>query len=201
MVLRGALQQGHRARVVARATIRCRRIVAIEFATCRSGRTGGASGWTILGNARRRELIGGICRQLRGKASPARRSGRHRRRCTRWRDGGSRASRVPRSVQGRVPVSAPGNRARSASAVWPDRPGDRRACPAGRWPANTWRARPRPRAIRSAAIPHPAARPATRRDGPPAPEPGQSARSALPRFPRARKSSASLPPAGRAQAP
>src|SRR4051795_10189695 len=58
-VLRGALQQGHRARVVARATIRCRRIVAIEFATCRSGRTGGASGWTILGNARRRELIGG----------------------------------------------------------------------------------------------------------------------------------------------
>src|SRR4051812_19947493 len=58
-VLRGALQQGHRARVVARATIRCRRIVAIEFATCRSGRTGGASGWTILGNARRRALIGG----------------------------------------------------------------------------------------------------------------------------------------------
>ena len=60
VVLRGALQHGHRARVVARATIRCRRIVAIEFATCRSGRTGGASGWTILGNVRRRELIGGI---------------------------------------------------------------------------------------------------------------------------------------------
>jgi hypothetical protein len=57
-VLRGALQHGHRARVVARATIRCRRIVAIELATCRSGRTGGASGWTILGNLRRRELIG-----------------------------------------------------------------------------------------------------------------------------------------------
>src|SRR3954463_3394597 len=60
VVLRGALQHGHRARVVARATIRCRRIVAIELATCRSGRTGGASGWTILGNLRRRELIGGV---------------------------------------------------------------------------------------------------------------------------------------------
>ncbi len=57
-VLRGVLQQGHRARVAARATIRYRRIVAIEFATCRSGRTGGASGWTTLGNFRRRELIG-----------------------------------------------------------------------------------------------------------------------------------------------
>src|SRR3954453_8664077 len=59
-VLRGAWQHGHRARVVARATIRYRRIVAIEFATCRSGRMGGASGWTILGNAKRRELIGGV---------------------------------------------------------------------------------------------------------------------------------------------
>src|SRR4051812_3216396 len=60
VVLCGALQHGHRARVVARATIRCRRIVAIEFATCRSGRTGGASGSIVLGNARRRELFGGI---------------------------------------------------------------------------------------------------------------------------------------------
>src|SRR5690348_8939628 len=58
VVMRGALQHGHRARVVARATIRCRRIVAIELATCRSGRTGGISGWTILGNLRRRALIG-----------------------------------------------------------------------------------------------------------------------------------------------
>src|SRR3954464_2231162 len=58
-VLRGALQQGHRARVVARATIRCRRIVAIGLATCRSGRMGGASGRAILGDGRRRELIGG----------------------------------------------------------------------------------------------------------------------------------------------
>ena len=59
-VLRGALQQGHRARVVARATIRCRRTVAIEFAICRLGRTGGASGLMILGNAKRREFIGDI---------------------------------------------------------------------------------------------------------------------------------------------
>src|SRR5689334_17326710 len=60
VVLRGALQHGHRARVVARATIKCRRIVAIELATCRSGRTGGTSGWRILGNLKRRELIGGV---------------------------------------------------------------------------------------------------------------------------------------------
>src|SRR5437763_6414201 len=59
VVLRGALQHGHRARVVARATIRCRRIVAMGLATCRSGRTGGASGLAILGSFRRRELIGG----------------------------------------------------------------------------------------------------------------------------------------------
>src|SRR3954463_5603261 len=58
VVLRGALQHGHRARVVARATIRCRRIVAIELATCRSGRTGGASGFAILGNAKRRAFTG-----------------------------------------------------------------------------------------------------------------------------------------------
>src|SRR3954469_12691453 len=60
VVWRGVLQHGHRARVAARATIRCRRIVAIELATCRSGRTGGASGLAILGNRRRRELIGGL---------------------------------------------------------------------------------------------------------------------------------------------
>src|SRR3954462_959921 len=36
-----------------------------------------------------------------------------------------------------------------------------------------------------AATPRPAARSATRHDGRPAPEPGQSARSALPCFPRA----------------
>src|SRR5690242_18831393 len=70
VVLRGALQHGHRARVVARATIRCRRIVAIEFATCRLGRTGGASGWTTLGNLRRRELIGGIAGGGGGKPRP-----------------------------------------------------------------------------------------------------------------------------------
>ena len=59
---------------------------------------------------------------------PARRSGRHKPRCTRWRtrwrDDGSRASRAPRNARDPVPVSAPGNRARSASAISPDRPGD-----------------------------------------------------------------------------
>src|SRR4051812_38694421 len=39
----------------------------------------------------------------------------------------------------------------------------------------------------------------TRRGGRPAPEPGQSERSARPHLPRARKSSASFPPASRAQ--
>jgi hypothetical protein len=140
-------------------------------------------------------------RRLRGKALPARRSGRHRPQCTAWRDDGSRASRAPRSARDPVPVSAPGNHARSASAISPDRPGDRRACLAGGWPASIWRARRRPRVIRSAAIPHPAARPATRRDGRPEPEPGQSARSAHPRFPRARRLSVNLPAASRAQAP
>ena len=90
-----------------------------------------------------------------GESSPARRSGRRRRRCTAWRDGGSRASLVLRNVQGRVPVSAPGSRARCASAIWPDRPVDRTGCPAGRWQASIWRVRRRPRAIRSAAIPRP----------------------------------------------
>src|SRR3954469_8494711 len=61
--------------------------------------------------------------------------------------------------------------------------------------------RPPPRAIRPPAIPRPAARSATRRGGRPAPEPGQSERAARPPFPRARKSSASFPPASRAQAP
>ena len=70
MVLRDALQQGHSARVVARATIRCRRIVAIELATCRSGRTGGASGLTILGNASRRAFIGGTAGDRGGNPRP-----------------------------------------------------------------------------------------------------------------------------------
>src|SRR3954466_13049323 len=66
----GVSGQGHRAQVVARATIRCRRIVAIELATCRSGRTGGASGFAILGNAKRRELIGGSGGGGGGKPRP-----------------------------------------------------------------------------------------------------------------------------------
>ena len=44
-------QQGQRARVLARATVSSFRIVAIEFWTCRSGRTGGLDGSDIGGNA------------------------------------------------------------------------------------------------------------------------------------------------------
>src|SRR3954468_22524016 len=37
-------QHGHRSRLRARATVSLRRMVAIEFGTCRSGRIGGAAG-------------------------------------------------------------------------------------------------------------------------------------------------------------
>ena len=59
-----------------------------------------------------------IYRPLRGEAWPARRSRRHKPRCTAWRDGGSRASRALHSVPGPVPVSAPGNRARCRLVAW-----------------------------------------------------------------------------------
>ena len=42
-------QHGHRVSLLARATMRHRLIVAIEFVTCRSGRTGGAAGSIIFG--------------------------------------------------------------------------------------------------------------------------------------------------------
>src|SRR5207245_9243583 len=57
-VLRGALQHGHRTRLLARATVRRRRMVAIEFEMCRSGRIGGASGSVTVGNGKRREFLG-----------------------------------------------------------------------------------------------------------------------------------------------
>src|SRR5881227_3261102 len=55
----GAAQHGHRGNVVTRAVISLRRIVAIEFGTCRSGRSGGASGSVTAGNGKFRELPGG----------------------------------------------------------------------------------------------------------------------------------------------
>jgi Fic family protein len=55
----GVLQHGHRGRALTRAAINRRRIVAIEFGTCRSGRSGGALGPGTGGNGRRREQLGG----------------------------------------------------------------------------------------------------------------------------------------------
>ena len=56
--LPGALQQGHRSRLLARAAMRRRRRVAIEFGMCRSGRIGGVSGSVTIGKGRRREFRG-----------------------------------------------------------------------------------------------------------------------------------------------
>ena len=52
-------QHGHRSRLWARATVSLRRMVAIEFGTCRSGRIGGAAGSITRGKANRFELRGG----------------------------------------------------------------------------------------------------------------------------------------------
>src|SRR3954454_24904500 len=52
-------QHGHRSRLWARATVSLRRMVAIEFGTCRSGRIGGAAGSITGGKANRFELRGG----------------------------------------------------------------------------------------------------------------------------------------------
>src|ERR1700683_4544007 len=48
-----AWQHGQRKRFRARATVSCRRMVAIEFSMCRSGRIGGALGVGRLGEERR----------------------------------------------------------------------------------------------------------------------------------------------------
>lgn len=50
-----ARQQGHRGKHAMRASINRRRMVAIEFGMCRSGRRGGASGSITVGNGRLRE--------------------------------------------------------------------------------------------------------------------------------------------------
>src|SRR5882762_5613661 len=55
----GAAQHGHLGNVLARATIRRCRIVAIEFGTCRWVRSGGASGSVTVGNGRCLERPGG----------------------------------------------------------------------------------------------------------------------------------------------
>src|SRR5205809_5058502 len=55
----GAAQHGHRDRVVASARINLLRIVAIEFGTWRSVRSGGASGSVTVGNGKFLEQSGG----------------------------------------------------------------------------------------------------------------------------------------------
>jgi hypothetical protein len=57
--MRGALQHGHRSRLLVSATVRRRRIVAIELGICRSGRIGGASGSVTIGNGGFLEHRGG----------------------------------------------------------------------------------------------------------------------------------------------
>src|SRR3954469_22294337 len=52
-------QHGHRSRLWARATVSLRRMVAIEFGTCRSGRIGGAAGSIPGGKVNRLELRAG----------------------------------------------------------------------------------------------------------------------------------------------
>src|ERR1700693_4902975 len=88
---------------------------------------------------------------LRGESSPVRRSGIHRPRCTARRDGGSPASRDPRSGRGRSPARVPGNRARCANACWRCRRVRGRSSSWRGSKANTWGARPRLSATRSAA--------------------------------------------------
>jgi hypothetical protein len=54
-----AAQQGHRRKCLTRTRTSRRRMVAIEFGMCRSGRSGGSSGSVTFGNARRLEHRGG----------------------------------------------------------------------------------------------------------------------------------------------
>src|SRR5260370_39377295 len=80
----------------------------------------GAQGRSVRGRDRGKRKMFGRGRRgdvLRGESSAVRRSGNRKRRCTAWRDGGSRASRDLRNGRGRPPVSTPDNRVRCASAV------------------------------------------------------------------------------------
>src|SRR5262245_35990377 len=65
----GLAQQGQRERSVRRPTLRRRRSVAIEWATWRSGRSGGASGSVTLGKGRFLADVSGA-RRRGGKSAP-----------------------------------------------------------------------------------------------------------------------------------
>ena len=121
----------------------CRdRVYDVSFAT-----DGQRLGVCDFGNRQASRIDRRHRRQLRGKSSPARRSGRHRRRCTRWRDDGSRASPVRRSTQGRVPVSASSTRIGRTAIQWLRlRP---RSHPDARGPDHTRRAGPKPGSSRT----------------------------------------------------
>jgi hypothetical protein len=54
----GAAQHGHRGKLPTSATIRRRRMVAIEFGIWRSGRNGGSSGSVTIGNGKLRDERG-----------------------------------------------------------------------------------------------------------------------------------------------
>ncbi len=58
-VTSAALQHGHRGKVLTRAPISRRRMVAIEFGMCRSGRSGGSSGSVTVGYGKFRQQRGG----------------------------------------------------------------------------------------------------------------------------------------------
>ena len=55
----GLAQQGQRDRRATRPASRRRRSVAIEFGTCRSGRSGGSSGSITVGNGKSLDEIAG----------------------------------------------------------------------------------------------------------------------------------------------
>src|SRR6478752_273737 len=54
----GAVQHGHRGKLLTRARTSRRRMVAMEFGMCRSGRSGRTSGSVTFGNGRRLEHRG-----------------------------------------------------------------------------------------------------------------------------------------------
>src|SRR4029077_8693880 len=55
----GAVQHGHRGKLLTRARTSRRRMVAMEFGMCRSGRSGRTSGSVTFGNGRGLEHRGG----------------------------------------------------------------------------------------------------------------------------------------------
>jgi hypothetical protein len=106
----------------------------------------------VAGSWAAARVLGAGAASLEGKSGSARRPGSHRPRCTRRRDGGSRASRGPRSGASPAPASAPRSHARSASAAWRWRPGLRAWRSRAGSRASTWSAPSRPRATRLEAV-------------------------------------------------